>query len=334
MQPPSVQPRRAAWPLRLLVTGVFLLFGGAVLLGSQASTINEALDPQQNHVFEGNQTGITTFNLSSGCYRVFQDESSANISVALMSVDGAAIAGDAIPQQPCKLDFQPISSSGVKFQEIASWNLANSSEYALEITCSRDCDQWTIYFSSIHSFEEKIFSATWLLIGGGMCCLGIVLTPIAFIFYMSFKNPPQPKMMMVQPDGTLVPVDPITNNPNGIGFSPPHGQHIAPPFADTNEPQQTTEFVDGSQQVERGEILTTEQVYALMKVYIQRATQREHKNGPQHPTPNAQVISQWDAGDASWEIIAHSNQPASQKNSPPMTSNDHQNHDWKAWDED
>ena len=117
-------------------------------------------------------------------------------------------------------------------------------------------------------------------------------------------------------------------------------QTVAPPFADTAEQQPSQEFVDGLGGVASGTMLTTEQVYALMRGDVEGAQDHAKTERYQSTTAeeaiqdaaNAAAIASWDEGVPLAEpqpvqrTVASAKRPAS---TPEPKTTDA----WKDWDE-
>ena len=115
---------------------------------------------------------------------------------------------------------------------------------------------------------------------------------------------------------------------------------VAPPFSDTAEQQATEAFVDGLEDVQAGTLLTTEQVYALMRGDVETA-QEQAKTGRYQTTTaedaveqaaNAAAITSWDVPLA--EPKPSSASPAKPATNRPSSSASPTNQNaWKDWDE-
>ena len=169
-------------------------------------------------------------------------------------------------------------------------------------------------------------------VGGSLCCLGIFLLPLAGVLQAFSQNRKQKLMMVVGPDGQLMPLTDLTpevvqaqiNNMNqgateGVGFDVRTGEYMKP---DNNISQQQ---MDGARDVQAGSMLTTEQVYALMRGDVESATpqeeQREEVADP-FPTPAIRQTSTPPVTEL---------KPVKQPDRKIPVAN---NEDWQSWDED
>ena len=323
-----------------------LLFGGIVMV-SQSETISSTMDPREQHHDEP-YVGPGTFptgELSDSCYRFYQLADDPEMTVQLYRVEGSSAVGDALEESKCMLDWQVIAADGEEFTERASWQLNESNEYALVIECDEGCEETTGWLISVDAIQSGLLSSTWLMLGGAMCCLGIFTTPIAMIVYFASKPSKAPRVMMVGPEGQLIPVTDV--NPEHptlfTQVSDGGGQQstVAPPFADTAEHQSSEEFVDGLNDVAAGALLTTEQVYALMRGDVEGA-QDHAKTGRYQATTaedaiqdaaNAAAIASWDEGVPLAEPKAVQPKTNTTKRATDPSQSAKSNDSWKDWDE-
>ncbi|MBL6743780.1 MAG: hypothetical protein ISP83_05305 [Candidatus Poseidonia sp.] len=341
--------KRSPWAMRLAIAGAIMVVVGIVLVSSQSSRISEAMDPRENYhqTYVGPGSEVTG-QLDDTCYRFYQLKDDPEMSVELFRVEGSSISGEAIDEASCKLDFQPMTEEGDVLVERASWKLNESSEYAVTITCATSCEGVQGWFSSIDAFQNKLFESTTLLFGATICCFGVFTTPIALIIYLASKPSKTPRVMMVGEDGRLIPITDL-NPDNPVLFGQPQEQirpeqspSVAPPFADTAEQNQPEEFVDGLPDVASGNLLTTEQVYALMKGDVE-AAQEHARSGRYQGTSaedaieeaaNVAAIASWDEG-VSLAKPVNEPTPNQRQNPKPLrdTSPTVSDQSWKEWEE-
>lgn len=348
MQAPPKE-KGSPWPMRLIAVGGAMILVGMVLLMSQSSHVSEAFDPRENH--HGKYTGegiFTTGAVEDTCYRFYQISGEESMTVELKRVAGAAPVGDTIKEANCNLDFQAMSGDNTEFKEVASWKLNPTEKYMLEIQCEGDCSETDGWFVSIDSFQSEFFSSTWLIAGGAICCFGVLITPIALIVYLASKPGKGPRVMMINADGTMIPVTDFTPDQT-VEFSQNTGspsnidESVAPPFADTTaKSPQSEDFVDGKPDVAAGNLLTTEQVFALMKGDVEAAQDHARTDRYQGEQPeqveaeaaNAAAIFSWDEGVEANEAVPErkkekpANRPSTDTAVPAENDNG-----WKDWDE-
>ena len=343
---PSEPPKRSPWGLRFAGIGGLMLFLGAMLLSSQASTLDSSMDPREQHHGEPN-TGAGTFalgQLNDSCYRFYQPSGEPVMDVKMHRVEGSSLVGEPLEENPCLLDWQAMATDGTEFVQRSAWTLNSTGEYALVVSCESDCSETSGYLMSIDDLQAGLLSSTWLVVGGAMCCLGVLTTPLALLIYFASKPSKAPRVMMVGPEGQLIPITDV--NPEHPTLfvqpvvDPPVQQTVAPPFADTAEQQPSEEFVDGLSGVASGSLLTTEQVYALMRGDVEGAQDHARTGRYQSTTAedtiqnaaNAAAIASWDEG-----VPLAEPQPVQRKISSvkrPIESSEPSTTDaWKDWDE-
>ncbi|HJM55169.1 MAG TPA: hypothetical protein QGI72_02870 [Poseidonia sp.] len=348
MQAPP-EDKRSPWPMRLIGFGGALILVGMVMIMSQSSNISTALDPRENHhsEFIGEGTDVTGV-VNDTCYRFYQIKGEPEMNVELRRVVGSAAVGEALKESSCNLDYQAMSADNTDFVERASWKLNATEEYAIQIQCEDDCSETAGWFVSIDSFQNELFSSSWLIAGGAMCCFGILIAPIALVVYLASKPKNGPRMMMINADGTLTPVTNFTHDQT-INFSqdsqgaPPLNENVAPPFADTTaKSPQSEDFVDGKSDVTSGNLLTTEQVFALMKGDVEAAQdhaktdryQGEQPEKAEAEAANAAAILSWDEGvQPSEAILPKAKEVPALRLRKEESSSAVNDNGWKDWDE-
>ena len=126
---------------------------------------------------------------------------------------------------------------------------------------------------------------------------------------------------MVGEDGRLVPITDLNPDHPTLFNQPepsmPTQPSVAPPFADTAEHQPSQEFVDGLNDVAAGSLLTTEQVYALMRGDVEGA--QEHAS--------------WDEGVPLAEPKAVERKTTSPARKASAEQSAAPSNAWKEWDE-
>ena len=345
MQAPE-PAKRSPWGFRLAVTGAIMVLLGAIMMSSQSSAINAAMDPREQHHDEP-AIGPGTHalgELNGSCYRYYQLIGDLVMSVELHRVEGSSLVGDALEEASCKLDWQVMAADGTEFVEVASWELSESGEYALIVECEEDCSETSGWMVPVDDIQNDLLSSTWLVLGGAMCCLGVLTTPLALIVYFASKPSKAPRVMMVGPEGQLIPVTDV--NPDHPTLFTQTEQTVsqptvAPPFADTAEHQPSQQYVDGMQDVASGSLLTTEQVYALMRGDVDGAQEHAKTGRYQTTTPedtiqdaaNAAAIASWDEGVPLAEPQPIQRTSATVKRNPSSSPTKESGDAWKDWDE-
>jgi len=352
MQAPA-PAKRSPWGLRLAAAGAVMLVLGFVVLSSQSSSISAAMDPREQHhdEYAGEGTYITGA-LNGTCYRFYQERGDVKMTVTLQRIEGSALVGEVLEESTCMLDWQAMTTDGTEMDTIASWTLNTSGEFALKITCDSGCDNATGWLMSIDTLQTTLFESTGLLAGASLCCFGLLITPVALIIHITSKPKPPSRMMMVGEDGQLIPIGPSTSNDlwwgeQQNGNDARVGANVAPPFADTAEQQSSPEFVDGLPDITAGTMLTTEQVYALMRGDVEGAHQHakteRYQNDVTEATiteaADAAVIAGWDEGvepkapSESKPVKASTKESVRPLPKTPSTSSDDTMPSWKEWEE-
>lgn len=320
---------------------------GIIIMSSQSGVISSTLDPREAH--QGEFTGQGTFlvgNLTDTCYRFYNIASDVELTVELYSVEGSSLGSSALAQHECLSDFQPMTAESIEFVERASWKLIESGEYAVVISCASPCVNETGWFVSISAMQEGIFGAPILMLGFSICCLGILTAPIALIVFFSSKPSQSPRVMMIGKDGQFIPITDL--HPDHPTFfdqehqALKHNTTVPPPFADTAEKKNSQDFVDGLPEVTAGTMLTTEQIYALMRGDVEGAhehikTRRFQATMAEEAVidaANAAAIASWDEGvPLAKSVDGRVVEKTKNKQSEPSQPLEHSEYAWKAWDE-
>ena len=338
--------RRSPWALRVAAAGGVMLLLGGILMLSQSSSVTTAMDPREQHhgVYQGEGTFVTG-ELSDTCYRFYQVAGEPEMKVDLYMVEGSSLQADPIGEKNCLMDWQAMTADGTQMTVQKSWVLNASAEYALVTTCEEGCANTTGWLMSVNALQEQLFEAPWLIFGFSICCLGVFTLPVALIVYLASKPSKAPKVMMVSADGQLIPITDVNPEHPTMFIKDEVAEQqtsVAPPFSDTAEQQATEAFVDGLEDVQAGTLLTTEQVYALMRGDVETA-QEQAKTGRYQTTTaedaveqaaNAAAITSWDEGVPLAEPKPSSASPAKPATNRPSSSAPPTNQNaWKDWDE-
>ena len=259
------------WAMRVGIAGLVFLLLGAVAIFSNMDQIDEASSPKKINEAAITGGGAKTVELSNSCYSaVIISDDITNVSLLKMS--GSNIADEAIDSSNCKTDWTPMDSDGSRFTIIKEWDITEKGEYVLEVECESNCDNSTLWLVDATSAQWKLLEQPALVFGGAMCCIGIAFLPFAFILYLSNKNSNGPKVMMVGANGQVIPITDLTPE-NIANIQQQQAEKVDNPFADTGI-DKSEEFIDGREDVQNGTLLTTEQVFALMKGDVDEAQNR------------------------------------------------------------
>ena len=324
--------KKNPWPLRILLASMACFVLGSVLFIGQMDALGDALDPQRNNVgsIDANSESQKLMAVEeSGCYRAYGVDFEGNVTLA--KVEGSDVKED-MAESKCKLDWGAMSADGsVQYSILGSWELAKG-DYLMRVDCDGACANETIWLTSIDEMESGVFDSPLIIIGAGICCLGIFLLPLSGVLLAFSQNRKQNVMMVVGPDGQLMPLTDLTpevvqnqiNSMNqgatdGVGFDVRTGEYMG----QGNEPSQLQ--MDGAQDVQAGSMLTTEQVYALMRGDVESATpQQEMQEQVADPFPTPAIQPSTTRSFTEQREVKHVDRKI------PVA----QNEDWQSWDED
>ena len=324
--------KKNPWPLRILIASMVCFVIGSVLILSQTSVIGDALDPARNNVVSidaGSETQSPAFTIEeAGCHRAYGVKFEGNVT--LVELDGSSEKAP-VKESKCKLDWGAMSADGsVEYVILGSWEVVEG-DYLLRLDCEGPCANETIWLTSIDEMESTLLNSPYAIIGGIICCLGILLLPLSGVLLAFAQNRKQGVMMVVGPDGNLMPLTDLTpdvvqnqlNDMNKgtqdeVGFDVRTGEYMKPKSKMDMQQQ------DGTQDVRAGSMLTTEQVYALMRGDVESASQQEQEAEVADPFPTPTV---------------QRTEAPSRVDVKPMQQSDRKipvakNEDWQSWDED
>ena len=326
------EQKKSRWPFRILIASLVSLVLGSVLLLSQMDTVDELLDPRNNNIAVINtQTDQQTLIEvdDAGCYRAYGTGFDGNVTLSELDV---SLIKEPLKESKCKLDWEAMSSDGQAFDTLGTWIIVDKGEYILEVECDGECGNETIWFTSIDSMEDGVLSSTSLLTGGLLCCLGILLLPLSGVLLAFSQNRKKNVMVVVGPDGNLMPLTDYTpdniqtqlnqqqnETTDGLDFDIRTGEYVSPK-APNSQVQ-----MGGQQHVAAGSMLTTEQVYALMRGDVDSASTPEEETVPDpFPTsPGSSVVVSKPIKQARVEV-----------EKPSRKIPKAENQDWQSWDED
>ena len=323
--------KKNPWPLRMLIASMVCFVLGSIIVLGQMNTFGDALDPARNNVGSIDVDSETQKLMAideSGCYRAYGVNFEGNVT--LSELEGSDVK-DTVEESKCKLDWGAMSADGsVEYSVLGSWELSEG-DFLLRIECDDGCTNETVWLTSIDKMENDLVSSPLVIIGGSFCCLGIFLLPLSGVLLAFSQNRKQNVMMVVGPDGKLMPLTDLTpdviqeqlNTINqgateGVGFDVRTGEYMSQ--QNNPAPQQ----MDGSTDVQSGSMLTTEQVYALMRGDVDSATPNEQEQQVADPFPAPAMRST--PAPSKIEVI----QKAEVDRKIPVAKNQ----DWQSWDED
>ena len=325
------QQKKSRWPFRILIAALVSLVIGSVLLLSEMDTMAEIFDPRNNNVSEINtQTEVPKLVEidDAGCYRAYGVGFNGNVT--LYDLDGYD-NDEPITESKCKLDYQAVASDGQEFETLGTWVITTEGDYILQVECYGECENETIWLTSIDSMEDGLLSSTSLLTGAMLCCLGVLLLPLSGVLLAFSQNRKKNVMVVVGPDGNLMPLTDYTpdniqtqinqqdsETNEGLDFDIRTGEYVV--TESTNAQTQ----MGGQQHVAAGSMLTTEQVYALMRGDVEAGS-----------TPQEEVVPDPFPTSPGSSVSTSSPKPTTiQVEKPSRKIPKAENQDWQSWDED
>ena len=322
--------KKNPWPLRILISSMVCFVVGSIIVLGQMDAFGDALDPERNNISSidagDDEEAIIIDN--SGCYRAYGVKFEGNVT--LFELDGSDENG-VVEEVKCKLDWNAMSIDGsVEYTILGSWELSEGA-YLLQLECEGTCVNETVWFTSIDKMESDLMGSPMIIIGASFCCLGIFLLPLSGVLLAFSQSKKQSVMMVVGPDGNLMPLTDLTpdnvqeqiNSINkdatdGVGFDVRTGEYM------NQQNNVNAQQMDGTGDVQAGTMLTTEQVYALMRGDVEAATPQEQEQQVADPFPTS--------------TIQPSSTPSpidvKPKNQIDRKIPIAKNEDWQSWDED
>lgn len=332
----------SVWPRRLIIGGILLALGGFFLMLGQGASIDAIFNPETTNIAEFTGEENEVFELEKGCYRLIQVTGTSTLNVSLTAVDGSNLSGEAISQSSCMLDWQSQSTTAT-YSTAASWDIDEGS-YFLEVSCAEDCSSTISWFISVDKMQETMFGNNLLIIGLSLCCVSVMILPFGLVLYYSNSKNRNPNVIVMNQYGQPVH---LQNLPPHIAeqiqneltnFNTPQ-QNVAPPFADQpRREQDQSEIRDGTLEVQQGKLMTTEQVYALMRGDIESA-QNPVSYSPlenervMFDAANAAAIASWDEGVPAHATEVKPSQTLSQPKNRRTPHQEEKSSNWKDWDE-
>jgi hypothetical protein len=341
--------RSISWSTRILIVGAVLILISGFLLTSQSDTIYDIYDPRKAAIATIESEGQDASQLieleKDHCYIAYHLVGSGGMEVTITPVDGSATDGEAIEPSSCFSDWVVMTSDGSEFEECEDcrWVSGFSGEAIVSSQCNEDsCQDAEVWLIHINEVEYKVFESIELLVGMGICCLGIMLLPIAgIVAYSNRANNIQGTVLMVGPDGTTQSFSSSEEMMESMNNQATlQGGPVGSPFAETGV-SDDPDFVDGSADVMQGKLLTTEQVYSLMRGDVEEAVNAvddpfaDTQSRPRREAPkrevNTEQISSWDAGIS--ETAPKKKTQTMTKKAPASVVIPSDSKHWKDWDE-
>ena len=335
-----------SWSTRVGIFGLVCILIGSIVLFTQTDAIDNVFSPKNVSEIKITGEGSEIGELDIGCHVAIGVSGDDYGNITLTKMVGSSVASEPLDTSSCPTDWQPMDSSGEEYDFIEEWDVTEKGEFALIMDCSNEikCENSTIWLVDVSKAQWNIFQEVGILIGGGICCFGFLAFPIALVLYFSNKN--KSSVMMVNSDGQIIPLTNLT--PESIKEIQERqlAESVDNPFADTGITT-SEDFVDGREGVESGSLLTTEQVFALMKGDVDEAQKRvsdpfadfnkiKNDEQPEVKTSNSKDIAFWDSGDENKLSKSDSEKGIrsnSKKTPDSVKKQDQKSGAWKDWDD-
>ena len=337
MKPPESSP----WPRRVIIAGFSFSLLGFIILFSNGSSIDAMMNPETSHIVKSTGESSEVIELEAGCYRLMQIKGEPTLNATLMNVDGSNVVGEPITENNCMKDTQSMNASLV---QTGAWQIS-AGTYSLDISCDDDCNSATSWFISVNAMQEAFFGNTGLILGSALCCLSILIIPLGFILQVSNARQKHSNVVLMNEQGQpLV----LQNLPPHIAqqiqqevqLNQNQQQQVAPPFSDTGLAKPPPDNVrDGTMDVQQGKLMTTEQIYALMRGDVEGAQQPRFQTTQENEkvmdeAANAAAITSWDEGAPSSfmpnPMVTETQEKIKQRTQTPQNE---PSSSWKDWDE-
>lgn len=338
--------QRSPWAKRLAIAGALFLVFGAILINSQNEAIDSMYDPRVISLVEIGEGADLNFEVEEGeCYMAVVQQSSPEIDVSLTPiVGGSDAASEPLEPKSCFSDWTPMASDGTRFVILEQWVAEENSEMTASSSCSEEsCEEYTVWITHIEdTWMFGVFDFQGLVFGVGICCLGLLLLPIAgLIAYSARSNALHGTIKVLDNDGMV-----LQSYENQEDLMADLKDSNSPLYQGAGEtsPKDAEEqegFVDGSRDVMQGTMMTTEQVYGFMRGEIPETTQRVEDPFADSPTPirqpakkkvaNTSAISDWDSGGGKEEQNV---EPRPKRSKVKEAKKDNsESGDWSLWDD-
>lgn len=311
------EPEAASpWPLRIVVLGGVMLLSSFILFGSMGGALNEAFDPRTTHVAEISGGEGVLADLRPVCHALYiTAEHEANAT--LMRSDGwNSNTGSALEASECRSEWEPMTvDRGVVFVRVAAWEVEEDGQHLLQLEADEGVEAWLV---DVPAMEQGMLSSPWILAAFGLCTFGVLILPVGLTLLFSERRRRGKGVMIVGTDGQIQPVTPGGAEAFGIPTQQVREQDLPfdPVTGAYREPEGGAPGVD----VAPNGMLTTEQVYALMRGDIEGALPPEaRQDGPRDPFV------------ATSRRVAPT--PAARSEPEKTTKVEPAGKDWESWDD-
>ncbi len=338
------------WPKRLLIAGGIMLLLGTLVVFSNSNSLLDSSSPLTNNIH--NQVGASSFTIEvdePNCYKLVSIVDDPAVSAV---VNNPLSDSGEIPADNCLPDFRPQDNENA-YVVIDAWQL-ESGTYEVNLQCEEDdCSTTSIYVINANLIAQSFLSLP-TIVGCAMCSLAVFIIPLSGIL-ISIESRNR-KVVMLNTDGSQMQFQSIDEMNKMIlegRFQQTEGNNqqvsqnnVPDPFApeQPSNPQQQesteNDAENGYNQVRSGQLLTTNQIYALMQGDLQKAKDITMRNiGIQQPNqtkPDANYASKdtidaWDSGESISAPIKEINDNRKSPHSRRVEQS--KPNKWKEWDE-
>ena len=272
----------SGWPKRILIFGVIISILGLGIYASQSEEILSFYDPGESAQFHVENGGDQVVKLSAGCWIASVEGSASGIDLKLIPSDGVSIDTDSEITSTCKHNYE----SNADYSKITSFNVEEGGTYYLSVECE-DCDGVIIHLNHDDESVMALLSNTWFIASIALCGVGFLLIPFGWILIMVNRGKAtQVQLIQHQMDQSMNMVN------------------------------------DGEHQVPTGQMLTTDQIYHLMRGKVPEISAE-----PEIPSPFANK-------DTRQQEIAKKQPGGSTNTASNFTAEQPPTDElWKGWDE-
>tara|TARA_B110000459_G_C16531006_1_gene457202 strand:- start:216 stop:1256 length:1041 start_codon:yes stop_codon:yes gene_type:complete len=339
--------RKSSWPMRLAIVGALLLVIGSIIVAAQDEALDSVYDPRENAITQIKGPGSANFDVQKGdCYMAIFLEDEDDMDITLRPIiDVTHASTEELTPNSCFSDWRPMASDGTEFEIHEQWIAEESGQMLVESTCPDEgCEEQTVWIVHTDGWELKMLESSGLIFGFGICCLGFILLPIAgVVAYTTRSNRIHGALRVIGRDGELLKSfesqEEMMAAMRGVNI-PLEGDIADEDIGEISEPDDG--FVDGSKDVMQGTLMTTEQVYALMRGDTPDAVREVQDPFADSPTPiqqqplkkklaNISEISDWDTGGES-DGVKTTDRPANSK-TKELKGKKTESKDWNVWDD-
>ena len=341
--------KRSPWALRLGILGTVLLLAGGAALTLQTSAIDSIYDPRERATVEINYGDSEIIEVNKDeCYMAVTFSNASDSEIEIKKVVGSAAANEVVEPVKCLTDWTPMASDGATFEIIEDWVTDESGELMVSASCEEsDCDGQVVWIVNVEDWQMEIFESTGLTLGFSFCCIGILILPIAAIIaYSNRSRAVRGTLNVIGRDDEFL--RSLQEQDQSMVAQHPMLQKLKEELErqqmaeSQGQAEEDDSYVDGSKAVMQGQLLTTEQVYALLRGDVEEMSRSvDDPFADSVPTAepkrketkkvNTEQISLWDmGGDAP---AAKRSEPAANRRRAVQQDDRTNSKDWAEWDD-